>query len=233
MNKKVALITAASQGLGKACAFEFANQGYDCVLFARSEAVNDAAQSIKGTAVRGDIRKSSDLESFVQTAVSKFGRIDALIVNTGHPAKGKLLDLTDEDWLDGYDLILRSVIRLTKKVIPVMRQHGGGAIVAISSLWAVEPHLDAPVSSVLRAGLSAFAKLVSDQYAPDRIRMNCLLPGFMDTYPVKDEFMKKIPAGRSATAEEVAKIAAFLASPESDYITGQSIRADGGLTRSL
>src|SRR5262249_44675561 len=150
-----------------------------------------------------DIRNDADIERFVQAAITQFGRIDALVINTGHPAKGDLLTLTDQDWEGGFDLILRSVIRLTKRVVPVMSKNNGGSIVAISSLWAVEPHLDAPVSSVFRAGLAAFAKLVSDRYAADRIRMNCLLPGFMDTYPVKEEFLRKIPANRIATAEEV------------------------------
>ena len=230
----VALITAASQGVGKACAIEMASRGYSTALLARSQEIHQVAQSIGGIAIRGDLKSEADIKQIVEAAVKKFGRIDAMIINSGHPAKGDLPTITDDSWQEGFDLILRSVIRLCKEVVPVMsKQEQGGSIVAISSLWAVEPNLDAPVSSVFRAGLSAFVKLFSDRYAADKIRINCLLPGFMDTYPVKEHFMKQIPGGRIATAEEIARIAAFLVSSDAAYITGQSLRADGGLTRSF
>jgi NAD(P)-dependent dehydrogenase (short-subunit alcohol dehydrogenase family) len=153
--------------------------------------------------------------------------------NTGHPAKGDLLSIGDDDWTTGMDLVLLSVVRLARRVTPVFQRQGGGAIVNISSLWAVEPHLDAPVSSTLRAALSAYTKLYADRYAGERIRMNCVLAGFVSTYPVAEKFASAIPMRRVADPAEVARVAAFLLSEDAAYVTGQSVRADGGLTRSI
>lgn len=122
---------------------------------------------------------------------------------------------------------------MSRLITPVFLRQGAGAVVNVSSLWAAEPHLDAPVSSTFRASLSSFTKLYADRFAADRIRMNCVLAGFVDTYPVPEKFAKAIPMGRVAGPEEVARVAAFLLSDDAAYITGQSVRADGGLTRSF
>jgi NAD(P)-dependent dehydrogenase (short-subunit alcohol dehydrogenase family) len=230
----VAIVTAASRGIGAACARVLASRGYRVSLLARSDAVHALAAELSGIATAGSVEKAADLAAAVESTLSAYGRIDAVVNNTGHPAKGDLLGIDDAGWQQGFALILQSVVRMARLVTPVFqRQGGGGAIVNISSLWAVEPHLDAPVSSTLRASLSSFTKLYADRYAPDRIRMNCVLAGFVDTYPVAEKFLQAIPMRRVAGPEEVARVAAFLLSDDAAYITGQSLRADGGLTRSF
>ncbi len=229
----VALVTAASRGIGAACARVLAGRGYRLALLARSEDVTALARELGAVAVEGSVTDAAALERLVAAALDAHGRIDAVVINTGHPAKGDLLALSDDDWRGGVDLLLLPVVRLARRVTPIFQRQGGGAIVNVSSLWAVEPHLDAPVSSTLRAALSAYTKLYADRYAKEGIRMNCLLAGFMTTYPVAEKFRRAIPMDRVAEPEEVARVAAFLLSPEAGYITGQSIRSDGGLTRSF
>jgi NAD(P)-dependent dehydrogenase (short-subunit alcohol dehydrogenase family) len=229
----VALVTAASRGIGAACARTLAGRGYRVSLLARSDAVHALAAELAGLATVGSVEEPSDLAALVERTLSAWGRIDAVVNNTGHPAKGDLLQIDDAAWSQGFGLILQSVIRMARLVTPVLQRRGGGAIVNVSSLWAVEPHLDAPVSSTLRAALSSFTKLYADRYAADRIRMNCVLAGFVDTYPVAEKFQQAIPMRRVAGPEEVARVAAFLLSDDAAYVTGQSVRADGGLTRSL
>jgi NAD(P)-dependent dehydrogenase (short-subunit alcohol dehydrogenase family) len=232
-DRPVALVTAASRGIGAACARRLAAEGYAVVLLARSPEVEDLANELGGAGMVGSVSVAKDLKRYVATAMERFDRIDAVIANTGHPAKGELLELSDDSWMEGMDLLLLSVIRLARLVTPVMLRQGGGALLNISSLWAVEPHLDAPVSSTLRGALGNFTKLYADRYAGANIRMNCLLPGFMSTYPVAEKFQQAIPMARIADPDEIAAAAAFLVSPAAAYITGQSIRADGGLTRSV
>ncbi|HTY42036.1 MAG TPA: SDR family oxidoreductase, partial [Thermoanaerobaculia bacterium] len=212
-DRPVALVTAASRGIGAACARELARRGYRLALLARSEGLKDLARELDAVAVTGSVSEAADLERLVAAAVERFGRVDAVVNNTGHPAKGDLLALADADWEAGVDLILLSVVRMARLATPHFLRQGGGAIVNVSSLWAAEPQLDAPVSSTLRAALSAFTKLYADRYAKDRIRMNCLLAGFVTTYPVPEKFFQAIPMARVSEPEEVARVAAFLLSP--------------------
>jgi NAD(P)-dependent dehydrogenase (short-subunit alcohol dehydrogenase family) len=225
----VAIITASSSGIGAACARELAARGHRVVLMARSQEVETLAATLGGKAVRGDVANAADLERLVQTTLDSYGRIDVLVNNTGHVAKGDLLLISDTSWEQGLTLLLLNVVRLARLVVPAMEKQGGGAIVNISSLWAAQPHLDAPVSSVFRAGLGAFTKLFADRYGPVGIRMNCVLPGFVEE--ADPAFVAATPLGRPATPEEVGRVVAFLASSDASYITGQSLRVDGGLTR--
>ena len=231
--RRVAIVTAASRGIGAGCARALAAKGYRVALMSRSDDATALAGELSGIAVRGSVAEGPDLERLVETALKEYGRIDAVVNNSGHPAKGDLLAIDDGAWAEGFDLILRNVVRMARLTTPIFLRQGRGAVVNISSLWAVEPNLDAPVSSTLRAALSAFTKLYADRYASHGIRMNCLLPGFVDTHPVPEHFARAIPTGRPASADEIGRIAAFLLSDEAGYITGQSLRADGGLTRSI
>ena len=227
----VAIITASSSGIGAACAREMATRGHRVVLMARSQEVETLAATLGGKGVRGDVANAPDLERLVMTTLDSYGRIDVLVNNTGHVAKGDLLSISDAAWEEGLALLLLNVVRLARRVVPTMEKQGGGAIVNISSLWAAQPHLDAPVSSVFRAGLGAFTKLFADRYGPVGIRMNCVLPGFVEE--ADPAFVAATPLGRPATPEEIGRVVAFLASPDASYITGQSVRVDGGLTRAV
>ena len=231
--RPVALVTAAGRGIGAACARELAGAGYGLALMSPSERAEVLAGELDGIGMRGDITRVEDLEALVKLTLHRWGRIDAVVINTGHPAKGDLLALTEADWRAGFDLLLLNVIRTAHLVTPIMEGQGRGAIVNISSLTAEEPDARFPVSSVIRAGLGAFTKLYADRYARSGIRMNTVLPAFVDNYEVDAATLAAIPIGRPATMNEVAATVRFLLSDDAGAITGQQIRVDGGMGRSL
>ncbi|UII35105.1 SDR family oxidoreductase [Fulvivirga ulvae] len=219
--------------MGAACARELSHQGYSVVLMSRSQGAIDLAAELGGLGLQGSVTEKEDLKKLVNTTLGEFGRIDVVINNTGHPAKGDLLELSEEDWHHGLNLVLLNVSKMAKLVTPIMQRQGGGVFVNISTFAAFEPSASFPISSVLRAGLGSYMKLYADKYAGDNIRMNNLLPGFIDSYDVDDKILQSIPLKRAGTVKEVAKTVAFLASDEAAYITGQNIKIDGGLTRSV
>jgi NAD(P)-dependent dehydrogenase (short-subunit alcohol dehydrogenase family) len=229
----VAIVTAASKGMGAGCARTLANAGYKVVLMARSESIHDLAKELDGIAMQGDVTNPDDLQKLVSLAIDTYGRIDAVINNTGHPPKGDLLDIPDEDWHFALDLILISVVRLARLVTPIMMEQGAGAFVNITAFGAVEPNLGFPVSSAVRSSLSAFTKLYGNRYAKDGIRMNSILPGYIETWDVDDATRTQIPMNRAGTVEEIGQTALFLASDASGYITGQNIVVDGGITHGI
>lgn len=230
---KVALVTAAGKGMGAAIARELSATGYQLALMSIGGGAEELAAELDCVGFTGSTTRAEDLRRFVDRAMKEFGHIDAVVNNTGHPPKGELLEITDDDWHLGMDLVLLNVIRMAKLVVPVMEEQGGGAIVNISTFAAFEPSLDFPVSSSLRAALGSFVKLFSDRYAAAGIRMNNLLPGFIDSYPEDPDLLARIPMGRYGSVDEVAKTTRFLLSEEAGYITGQNIREDGGITRSV
>ena len=229
---RVAIVTGAGRGIGAAVADELAARSYRLAVLSPSGA-EATAQRHDGVAVAGSVTDPTDLAALVDAAVDRFGRIDAVVNSTGHPPRGRLLDLSDADWTAGVDLLLLNVIRMARLVTPIMLRAGGGSIVNVSTFSAFEPESAFPVSSTLRAALGGFAKLYADEYAGRGIRMNNVLPGFIESYPVDAANVARIPAGRPGTLQEVARTVAFLLSDDASYITGQNIRVDGGLTRSL
>lgn len=230
MTEKVCLLTGAGRGIGAAIAREMASRGYKVALMSPSENCERLAADLGGVARRGVAQSDDDLRGIVDLAMSSYGRIDAVLNHTGHPPKGDLLDITDENWDLANDMIVKSVVRMARHVTPVMEAQGGGSIVNVTTYAALEPSLWFPASCVYRAGVSAFAKLYADRYGPKNIRMNCLLPGFTDSLDVA-KYGDMAALKRIAKVEEQAKAAAFLLSDDSSYITGQSLRVDGGLTR--
>lgn len=231
--RKTAIVTAASRGIGAEVARELAGRGYDLALMSRGEEVMDIASELDALGVSGSVTEPDDLRGLVEGTLERYGRIDAVVNNTGHPASGDLLSIRDEDWHDGLDLMLLNVVRMARLVTPVMREQEGGSIVNISAFGAFEPSLSFPVSSSLRTALGSFVKLYADRYAQDQIRMNNVLPGYVDNYEIDDATLASIPMGRRGKTGEIASVVAFLISSEAGYITGQNIRVDGGLTRSV
>ena len=229
MTEKVAIITAASRGIGAACARELASRDYQVVLMSTTESVLDLAKELDGIGLVGTVTSHEDLLKLVNLAHTSWGRVDALVNNTGHPPKGDLLVISDDDWHAALDLLLMNVIRISRSIVPIMKKNGGGAIVNISAFGAQEPNLSFPTSSVIRSGLSAFTRLFAKRFGPDNIRMNSVLPGFVDSYDVSDEVRQSIPLGREAAVGEIAGTVAFLLSDNSSYITGQNICVDGGM----
>lgn len=232
-SRPVAIVTAASRGIGAACARELSRRGYDLALMARTDDIHSLARDLGAVAVAGTVTSEQDLRGLVDAALGRYDRIDAVVNNTGHAPRGELLDLTDDDWRAGFDLLFLNVVRVARLVTPALLARGAGSVVNVSSFGAVEPSLAFPVSSSLRAALGAYAKLFSQRYAGSGLRMNNVLPGLIDTYPADEAARAAIPAGRLGTADEVARVVGFLASDESSYVTGQSLLVDGGLVRGL
>jgi NAD(P)-dependent dehydrogenase (short-subunit alcohol dehydrogenase family) len=230
---KVAILTGAGKGMGAAIARELHARGWRLGLLSPSGAAEALAGELGGVGVTGSVTEEADLARLVEKTMAAYGRIDGAALSTGHPPKGDLLALTDADWVRGLDLIILSVARIARLVTPIMERQGGGAIVNISTFAAFEPDPAFPISASLRAALAGFTKLYADQYAARNIRMNNLLPGFIDSLPEKAHFKARIPMGRYGHVAEIAKTAAFLLSEDSGYITGQNIRVDGGITRSV
>jgi len=233
VSEKVCMIIGAGRGMGAATARIMYNKGYKLALMSPSENCEILAKELGGLAVRGRAENTDDTQALFYDTMAAYGRIDSLLIHVGGPPKGDLLDISEEDWVKANEMILMPVIRMSKLVTPIMQKQGGGSIVNITTFSAFEPSLTFPTSSVYRVGVSSFTKLYSDRYGADNIRMNCLLPGFTDSLDLPQKFADMSVFKRLAKAEEQARVAAFLLTEDSSYITGQSIRSDGGVTRAV
>jgi NAD(P)-dependent dehydrogenase (short-subunit alcohol dehydrogenase family) len=233
MDQPVALLTAAGSGIGAAAARRLAADGWQVAILSSSGRGEALARELGGVGITGSNLEIAGLQRLVDAALARWGRIDAVVNSAGHGPKGELLEISDADWQRGMEFYLLNVVRIARLVTPVMQQQRRGAIVNVSTYATFEPEAAFPTSGVFRAGLAAFAKLYADQYAADGLRMNNVLPGFIDSLAEKAERRQRIPMGRYGRSDEVAELIAFLASDRSAYITGQNIRIDGGLTRSV
>jgi NAD(P)-dependent dehydrogenase (short-subunit alcohol dehydrogenase family) len=230
---KVAMITAGGSGMGADAARKLAADGFQVAILSSSGKGEALAAELGGIGYTGSNQSNEDLKSLVDLTMDKWGRIDVLLNSAGHGPRGPVLDLTDEDWHKGLDVYFLNVVRATRLVAPIMVAQNSGTIINISTFAAFEPDPVFPTSGVFRAGLAAYTKLFSDQYAADNVRMNNVLPGFIDSLPEKQEFRDRIPMQRYGRSSEIADVIAFLASEGAGYITGQNLRVDGGITRSV
>ena len=230
---KVAIITAGGSGMGAAAARRLAADGFKVAILSSSGKGEALARDLGGLGVTGSNQSNDDLKGLVELAMSTWGRIDVLVNSAGHGPRAEITAITDEDWHKGMDIYLMNVIRPVRLVAPIMKAQGGGAIINISSAWAFEPAALFPTSAMARSGLAAFTKIFCDEYGPHNIRMNNVLPGWIDSLPQKEERRQAVPLQRYGTAEEIGATIAFLASEGAAYITGQNIRVDGGLMRSV
>ena len=232
-NNKVAIVTAGGSGMGAAAARRLAADGLQLAILSSSGKGEALAQELGGLGITGSNQSPDDLKRLVDETLARWGRIDVLVNSAGHGPRGPILDISDEDWHRGLDTYLLNVIRATRLVTPAMQAQGGGSIINISSAWTFEPSELFPTSAVFRAGLASFTKIFTDTYARDNVRMNNVLPGWIDSLPATEARRGTVPLGRYGKAEEIAATVAFLASEGGAYITGQNLRVDGGLTRSV
>jgi len=231
--EKVAIITAGGSGMGAGAARRLAADGFHIAILSSSGKGEALARELGGIGVTGSNRSNDDLQRLVDAAKEKWGRVDVLVNSAGHGPKGPVLELSDEDWHTGMEVYFLNVVRPVRLVTPLMQARKSGAIINISTFAAFEPDPTFPTSGVFRAGLAAYTKLFADRYAAENIRMNNVLPGFIDSLPEKDEFRARIPMQRYGRTDEISDVIAFLASDGAGYITGQNIRVDGGITRSV
>ena len=232
-DQKVAIVTAGGSGMGAAAARKLAEDGFRVAILSSSGKGEALAAELGGIGVTGSNQSNDDIKRLVDRVSGEWGRVDVLVNSAGHGPRAPILDITDEDWHRGMDVYLLSAVRPARLVAPLMVKQGGGSIINISTFAAFEPDPVFPTSGVFRAGLAAFTKLFADKYAEHNVRMNNVLPGFIDSLPEKAEFRARIPMGRYGKSSEIAAVIGFLASEGGGYITGQNLRVDGGITRSV
>ena len=258
LHGKVALVAAASKGLGRAIAEELATEGADIVMCARGEEALSRARDEIATAtganvlaVAGDVAKSDDVDRITQAAIDRFGRVDILVTNAGGPPSAKFESVTDEMWRKAIELTLMSAINLTSRVLPGMKQRKWGRVINVTSITVKQPVDGLMLSNSLRAAVTGFARTLANEVALDGITVNNILPGYTRTERVEQlassrasregitsdaaraEWEQQIPMRRLGEPREFAALAAFLASERASYITGTSITVDGGWTRGL
>src|SRR5215217_7941968 len=255
---KVALVAAASKGLGRAIAEELAAEGASVVICARGEDALRTARDEIATAtgaevlaIAGDVSRADDVESIVRQGIEQFGKIDILVTNAGGPPSAKFDAITTDMWRSAVDLTLMSVINLTSAVLPGMKERKWGRVINVTSIAVKQPVDGLMLSNSLRSAVTGFARTLANEVAPLGITVNNILPGYTRTERVEQlsdatakregisreaavgKWESQIPMGRLGEPREFAALAAFLASDRASYITGGSIAVDGGWIRSL
>ncbi len=231
--KKVAAFIASGSGMGADSAKHLNAKGYDIAIMSSSGKGEKLAIDLGGLGYTGSNLEAQDIKIFLDKVHKKFGKIDVLINSAGHGPKGDILEIGDDEWIKGMEVYLLNVVRASRIITPIMQKQQNGSIINISTFAVFEPDSNFPTSGIFRSGLAAFTKLYSDKYAKDNIRMNNILPGFIDSLPVKEDFLRRIPLQRYGKVSEISAVVEMLASEGGAYITGQNIRVDGGITRSV
>ncbi|RCJ26949.1 3-oxoacyl-ACP reductase [Nostoc minutum NIES-26] len=254
---KVVLVTAASKGLGKATARQFAREGAKVAICARSEVVEKAAAEIEsetGTevlAVRADVTQQADIEKVINATVEKFGGLDILVTNAGGPPAGTFDDTDLAAWEAAVNLNLLSAVRLIQYALPHLRQSTAPAILTITSTSTKQPVKNLVLSNSIRLAVIGLTKTLSQELGSDRIRVNSILPGWTYTERVEELIAARtaksgqtkeieianinaaVPLGRMGTPEEFANVAVFLCSPAASFVNGVMLQVDGGLNQGI
>ncbi len=254
---KVAMVAGASRGLGFAVAEALARDGATVSISSSNKAsIDEAARKLSGGTAQVigtpvDVRDADQIESWTRSTIERFGGVDLLFTNSGGPPAGATLTFDDAAWQNAIDLLLFSTLRMIRAAVPSMRQRGGGAILVSTSSSVKEPVANLGLSTVVRSSVSALAKTLAIELAGDRIRVNQIVPGRIDTDRVRklDEIsgqkqgitpdqakaksIASIPLGRYGEPPEFGRVAAFLLSDAAAYITGATLQVDGGLLKSV
>ncbi len=231
--KKIAAFIASGSGMGADAAKHLHSKGYEVAIMSSSGKGEKLAKDLGGLGFTGSNLLNKDIKSFIDKVYLEYGKVDILINSAGHGPKGDILQISDEEWVKGMEVYFLNVVRATRITTPIMQKQNNGSIINISTFAIFEPDSSFPTSGVFRSGLAAFTKIYSDKYAKNNIRMNNILPGFIDSLPAKEEFLKRIPLQRYGKVSEISAVVEMLASEGGSYITGQNIRVDGGITRSV
>lgn len=240
---KVAVITGAGRGIGKAIAMKLAENGADIVIndIPGSDYADDTKKEIetlgvRAAVIRGDVRKTDDVENLINTTVAEFGKIDILVNNAGITRDGLMLRMSEEDWDSVLDINLKGAFNCIKTAAKAMMKKRSGSIINIASIVGVTGNAGQANYSASKAGLIGLTKTVAKEFSSRNIRCNAVAPGFIESHmtdvltdEVKKQYFDAIPLSRFGTTEDVAKAVLFLASDLSAYITGQTINVDGGL----
>ena len=232
-DKKVALLIAAGSGMGADAAKKLSENNFNIGILSSSNKGKRLANKLGGIGVIGSNQYNKDIKKLIDECVKEWGRIDVLVNSAGHGPRGKILALSDNEWKKGMETYFLNVVRSARLVTPIMQKQKSGSIINISTFAVFEPDEIFPTSGVFRAGLASYTKLFINEYSKYNIRMNNILPGFIDSLPEKKEFKERIPLNRYGKVEEISAFINFLASDGGAYITGQNIRVDGGITKSI
>ncbi len=231
--KRVAVFIAAGSGMGADAAKLLAKKGFQIAIMSSSGRGEKLAKKLNGIGFTGSNLNYNQIEEFFNLVIKKHGRVDVLVNSAGHGPKGNILKIKDEEWVLGMETYFLNVVRAVRLVTPIMKKQKSGSIINISTYAVFEPDKNFPTSGIFRAALASFVKIYADEYAKYNIRINNILPGFIDSLNTKDEFIKKIPLKRIGSVNEISSVIELLANKGGSYITGQNIRVDGGITKSV